>query len=30
MLQKIGFVPGFNKQVTETKAEGQWFGGDFY
>ena len=28
MLQKLGFVPGFNKQVTETGAEGQWFDGD--
>ena len=28
MLQKLGFAPGFNKQVTETGAEGQWFGGD--
>jgi len=28
MLQKIGFQPGFNKQVTETTAEGQWVGGD--
>ena len=28
MLQKIGFLPGFNKQVTETGAEGQWFDGD--
>ena len=28
MLQKLGFLPGFNKQVTETGAEGQWFGGD--
>jgi len=29
MLQKIGFLPGFNKQVTATGAEGQWTGGDF-
>ena len=29
MLQKLGFTPGFNKQVTETGAEGQWFDGDF-
>ena len=29
MLQKLGFAPGFNKQVTETGAEGQWFDGDF-
>ena len=28
MLQKIGFQPGFNKQITETTAEGQWVGGD--
>ena len=28
MLQKLGFVPGFNKQVTETTAEGQWVDGD--
>ena len=28
MLQKLGFLPGFNKQVTETGAEGQWFDGD--
>tara|TARA_R100001440_G_scaffold1218_5_gene4070 strand:- start:2200 stop:4410 length:2211 start_codon:yes stop_codon:yes gene_type:complete len=24
MLQKIGFQPGINKQVTATQAEGQW------
>ena len=24
MLQKIGFAPGINKQVTPTAAEGQW------
>ena len=24
MLQKIGFLPGINKQITETGAEGQW------
>mgnify|MGYP000533452931 FL=1 len=24
MLQKLGFAPGFNKQVTETGSEGQW------
>ena len=24
MLQKIGFAPGINKQLTETGAEGQW------
>ena len=29
MLQKIGFLPGFNKQVTPTTAEGQWTGGDY-
>jgi len=28
MLQKLGFLPGFNKQVTQTGAEGQWFEGD--
>ena len=28
MLQKLGFLPGFNKQVTSTGAEGQWTGGD--
>jgi hypothetical protein len=28
MLQKIGFVPGFNKQVTSTGAENQWTGGE--
>ena len=28
MLQKLGIAPGFNKQVTETGAEGQWFDGD--
>ena len=28
MLQKLGFMPGFNKQVTPTGAEGQWTGGD--
>ena len=29
MLQKVGFLPGFNKQVTPTGAEAQWTGGDF-
>ena len=24
MLQKIGFAPGINKQITATTAEGQW------
>ena len=24
MLQKLGFQPGINKQITETQAEGQW------
>ena len=24
MLQKIGFLPGINKQISETGAEGQW------
>ena len=28
MLQKINFKPGFNKQATETGAEGQWVDGD--
>jgi len=28
MLQKLGFLPGFNKQVTSTGAESQWTGGD--
>ena len=28
MLQKIDFLPGFNKQVTPTGAEKQWVGGD--
>ena len=28
MLQKLGFLPGFNKQVTETGAESQWVGGE--
>jgi len=28
MLQKIGFQPGFNKQITETTAEMQWVDGD--
>jgi len=28
MLQKIQFRPGFNKQATETGAEGQWVDGD--
>jgi hypothetical protein len=27
MLQKLGFLPGFNKQVTATGAESQWTGG---
>jgi hypothetical protein len=27
MLQKIGFLPGFNKQVTPTGGEFQWQGG---
>ena len=29
MLQKVNFLPGFNKQVPPTGAEGQWTGGDF-
>ena len=28
MLQKLGFLPGFNKQVSELGAEGQWTDGD--
>ena len=28
MLQKLGFAPGFNKQVTDTGAESQWTGGE--
>jgi hypothetical protein len=28
MLQKLGFLPGFNKQVSALGAEGQWFDGD--
>jgi len=28
MLQKVSFLPGFNKQVTATGAEAQWTGGD--
>ena len=27
-LQKVQFLPGFNKQVTDTQAEGQWVDGD--
>ena len=27
MLQKLGFLPGFNKQVTPTGAESQWTDG---
>ena len=29
MLQKVNFLPGFNKQVTATGAEAQWTGGDY-
>ena len=29
MLQKLKFVPGFNKQATESGAEGQWTDGDY-
>ena len=29
MLQKVNFLPGFNKQLTPTGAEGQWTGGDY-
>ena len=28
MLQKLGFLPGFNKQITSTGAEAQWTGGE--
>ena len=28
MLQKMNFLPGFNKQLTPTQAEGQWVDGD--
>ena len=28
MLQKLGFLPGFNKQVSQLGAEGQWSDGD--
>jgi hypothetical protein len=28
MLQKIGFLPGFNKQLTPTGAEAMWTGGE--
>ena len=28
MLQKLGFLPGFNKQVTSTGAESQWIEGE--
>ena len=28
MLQKIAFLPGFNKQITPTGAESQWVGGE--
>jgi hypothetical protein len=27
-LQKVQFLPGFNKQITETQAKGQWVDGD--
>jgi hypothetical protein len=29
MLQKVSFLPGFNKQSTPTGAEAQWTGGDY-
>ena len=29
MLQKLNFKPGFNKQATDSGAEGQWVDGDF-
>ena len=28
MLQKLGFVPGFNKQITSTGAENRWTDGE--
>ena len=28
MLQKVAFLPGFNKQVTATGGENQWIDGD--
>jgi len=28
MLQKLGFLPGFNKQVTSTGGESQWIDGE--
>ena len=28
MLQKVGFVPGFNKQITSTGAENRWIDGE--
>jgi len=28
MLQKLGFLPGFNKKVTSTGAESQWIDGE--
>ena len=28
MLQKVNFLPGFNKQLTASQAEGQWIDGD--
>jgi hypothetical protein len=28
MLQKINFLPGFNKQLTASQAESQWVSGD--
>ena len=27
-LKKVQFLSGFNKQLTETQAEGQWVDGD--
>ncbi len=29
MLAKVQLIPGFDKQVTETGAEGRWTGGDY-
>ena len=28
-LTKVDIAPGFNKQVSQTGAEGQWTDGDF-
>ena len=29
MLRKVNFIPGFNKQLTPSGAEGRWIGGDY-